>query len=43
MERLQLHCNFSFNNYLSNSMHLIVQDQSATMEFMVVTIKRLTI
>ena len=43
MERVQLHCNFSFNYYLSNSMHLIVQDQSKTMEFMVITNERLTI
>ena len=43
MERIQLHCNFSFNYYLSNSIHLIVQDQSETMEFMVITNKRLTI
>ena len=43
MERVKLHCNFSFNYYLNNSIHLIVQDQSETMEFMVITIKRLTI
>ena len=43
MERVQLHCNFSFNYYLSDSMHLIVQDQCKTMEFMVITNKRLTI
>ena len=43
MERVQLHCNFSFNCYLSNSVHLIVQDQSETMEFMVITNKRHTI
>ena len=43
MERVQLHCNSSFNYYLSNSIHLIVQDQSGTMEFMVITNKRLTI
>ena len=43
MERVQLHCNFSFNYHLSDSMHLIVQDQSETMEFMVITNKRLTI
>ena len=43
MERVQLHCNVSFNYYLSNSIHLIVQDQSETMEFMVITNKRLTI
>ena len=43
MERVQLHCNFSFNYYLSDSLHLIVQDKSITMEFMVITNKRLTI
>ena len=43
MERIQLHCNFSFNYYLSNSIHLIVQDQSEILEFMVITNKRLTI
>ena len=43
MERVQLHCNFSFNYYLSDSMHLIAQNQSETMEFMVITNRRLTI
>ena len=43
MERVQLHCNFSFNYYLSDSMHLFVQDQSEAMEFMVITNKRLAI
>ena len=41
MESIQLDCNFSFNCYLSNSMHFIVQDQSKTMEFMVITNKGL--
>ena len=41
MERVQLHCNFSFNYYLCDSMHLIVQDQSETIEFMVITNERL--
>ena len=41
MERVQLHCNFQFNYYLSNSVHLIVQDQSETMEFMAITNKSL--
>ena len=43
MERVQLHCNFSFNYYLSDSMHLIGQDQSETMEFMIIKNKMLTI
>ena len=43
MERVQLHCNFSFNHHLSDSMHLIVPDQSEAMEVMVITNKRLTI
>ena len=30
MERVQLYSNFSFNYYLNDSMHLIVQDQSET-------------
>ena len=42
MEKVQLHCNFSFKYYFSNSMHLIVQDQSEIMEFMVITNKRLS-
>ena len=40
MERLQLHCNFSFNYCLSDSMHLIVQYLSETMEFTVITNKK---
>ena len=43
MGRVQLHCNFSFNYYLSDSMHFIVQDQSETMEFMVTTNRGLAI
>ena len=43
MERVQLHCNFSFNYYLNDSTHLIVQDLSETMEFMVITNIRLII
>ena len=34
---------FLFNYYLSDSIHLIVQDQSETMEFMLITNKRLTL
>ena len=43
MERVQLHFNFSFNYYLNDSTHLIVQDQSETMEFIVITNIRLTV
>ena len=43
MERVQLHCNFSFNYSLNDSMHLIVQSQSETMEFMVIRNTGLTI
>ena len=41
MERVQLHCNFSFNYYLNDSMHLIVQDQSETMDLWQLQIKGL--
>ena len=43
MERVQLHCNFSFNYYLIDSLHLIVQDQSESKQVMVITNKRLTV
>ena len=43
MKRVQLHFKFSFNCYLNDSTHLIVQDLSETMEFMVITDIRLTI
>ena len=43
MERIKLHCNFSFNYYLIDSLHLIVQDQSESMQVMVIANKRLTI
>ena len=35
MERVQLHWNFSFNYYLIDSLHLIVQDQSESMQVII--------
>ena len=43
MERVQLHCNFSFIYYLDDSTHLNVQNPHETMEFMVIKNIRLII